>query len=127
MEKERTFILIKPDAIERRLTNIIHNELFQKGLKLSADYEILLTRENMLKWRNWPSYDEEFWLHVELMISSNVIVEIWEGKCAVSIALETKRYIRSEYAESRVRNILHCSDNISEAEEEILLFSSFKE
>ncbi|CAD25514.1 NUCLEOSIDE DIPHOSPHATASE KINASE A [Encephalitozoon cuniculi GB-M1] len=129
---ERTFIMIKPDAIKRRLISRIIQRFEEKGLYLAASKCVIPKREVLETHYSHLSSMPFFSEMVEDMMSGMVLAMVWVGKDAVSIGRkligETNPQaasvgtIRGDYGVSTGKNIIHGSDCVENAEKEIKLW-----
>ncbi len=133
--KERTLILIKPDAMERGLAGEIITRFEKKGLKIvgmkmiKLDDEIL--NEHYSHLRDKPFFGEI----VNYMKSTPIIAMVLEGEGAIEIVRKivgaTRPWeaepgtIRGDMAIGLPGNLIHASDSPETAEVEIKRF--FKE
>lgn len=166
---ERTFVILKPDTIQRSLVGEIINRLERTGLKLVA---AKMTRASESKLMEHYGKDDAWYLEkgekrvrlmkeagkpvddnrapieygkdiirgvVRYMQASPVVAMVWEGNQAVAVVRKLVGTtdptasdvgtIRGDYqldsyglsdAEQRgIRNLIHCSDQASEAQREI--------
>ena len=131
---ERSLVLIKPDAIQRRLTGTIITRLEKEGLKVVALK--MLHLDKALAQRHYAVHsDKPFFDSLVNYISSTPIIAIvFEGKSAVDVARKTMGAtdpakadagtIRGDLGLDIERNTVHGSDSVDTAEEEIKLFFS---
>jgi len=131
---ERSLVLIKPDAIQRGLAGTIISRLEKQGLKLMAIKMLQLDRA--LAKRHYAIHkDKPFFESLVNYISSAPIVAIvFEGKRAVEVIRKTMGAtdpakaeagtIRGDFGLDIGRNLVHGSDSVETAEEEIKLFFS---
>ena len=131
---ERSLVLIKPDAIQRGLAGTIISRLEKQGLKLMAIKMLQLDRA--LAKRHYAIHkDKPFFESLVNYISSAPIVAIvFEGKRAVEVIRKTMGAtdpakadagtIRCDFGLDIGRNLVHGSDSVETAEEEIKLFFS---
>lgn len=134
---ERSLVLIKPDAVQRKLTGTIISRLEGLGLKLVALKMLHLDKE--LAQQHYAVHrDKPFFNNLVNYISSSPIIAIvFEGKGAVEIirkamgatdpAKAEARTIRADFGLDIERNTVHGSDSIKTAEEEIKLFFADEE
>jgi nucleoside-diphosphate kinase len=170
MIKERTFVIIKPDAVQRNLIGDIISRIERTGLKIIA-LKMVVANEDTL-WKHYNKDDAWFLekgniaiesrklqalpvekeaieygkdilrANIEFMTSGPVIAFVIQGNQAVGIVKKIVGgtepltsdvgTIRGDYtidtyslanSSSRaVRNLIHCSDKVSEAEREISLW-----
>ncbi|MGI6450634.1 MAG: nucleoside-diphosphate kinase [Desulfitobacteriia bacterium] len=129
---ERTFLLLKPDAVQRGLIGEIIARLEKKGLKLVALKMLMVDRalaEEHYREHRGKSFFEPT---VQYIMSSPVIAMVWEGKNAVALARvmmgatnpanADPGSIRGSYALDISRNVIHGSDSLESAEREIALY-----
>ena len=132
MARERTLIIIKPDAIQRNLLGEIIKRFEQKGLKIIG---LKMTELGDVLLENHYAHlkDKPFFESLKkYMKSSPVIVMALSGFNAVSatrlIVGPTRGYeadagsIRGDFSISGQANIVHASDSVENAEEEIKRF-----
>jgi nucleoside-diphosphate kinase len=171
--QERTFVIIKPDTVQRSLIGEVIKRFEQTGLKCTAMKMFVPEEEPLIK--HYNKSDEWFLKKgtnvindlmaqglpidkepmeygkdiirtiVKYMTAAPVIAMVWEGNQAVAVvtkivgttepATSDVGTLRGDYTidsyghasfENRaVRNLVHCSDAVSEAEREIAIW--FKE
>lgn len=170
MIKEKTLVIIKPDAVQRNLIGDIVSRIERTGLKIVA-LKMIIAGEDAL-WKHYNKDDAWFIAkgtiaiesrktqglsvekeaieygrdilraNIEFMTSGPVIAFIVQGNQSVGIVKKIVGgtepltsdvgTIRGDYtvdtyslanSSSRaVRNLIHCSDKVSEAEREISLW-----
>lgn len=134
---QRTLIIIKPDALQRSIVGEIITRFEKKGLKLIANKMVTLTAE-VLKEHYAHLVDKPFFPGVEsFMMSSPVILQIWEGyecieavrkMCGVTNSREAEPgSIRGDMSCSYGSNLIHASDSPEAADAEVKLFFSADE
>src|ERR1700678_4282488 len=83
MAIERTFSIIKPDAIARHIGGAINAMIEQSGLRIVAQRRVRITREQAETFyavhRARPFFGEL----VDFMVSGPVVVQVLEGENAV--------------------------------------------
>lgn len=130
--RQRSLIILKPDALERGLTGEITRRLEQKALKLIATKMIRLD-EKILRDHYAHLVDKAFFPGiVKFMMSAPVVVQIWEGFKAVDVirllcGVTNSREalpgtIRGDLSSSYGSNVIHASDSAETAEGEIKRF-----
>src|ERR1700724_2570903 len=119
MAIERTFSIIKPDAVARNLTGAINAMIEQAGLRIVAQRRVRITREQAQTFyavhRERPFFGEL----VDFMISGPVVVQVLEGDNAIAKyrdvmgatdpAKAAPGTIRKELAKSIGENSVHGS------------------
>jgi nucleoside-diphosphate kinase len=166
-KKERTLVILKPDAVQRGLVGEIIRRMENTGLKLVALKFMMATEDQI--WKHYNKDDEWFTKKgqrtvaerqaaglpiekeaieygkeivrglVKFMTCGPIVPMIWEGNQAVGIVKKIVGStepltsdggtIRGDYTldsyelssiDSRaVRNLVHCSDPVADAEREI--------
>lgn len=129
---EQTFLMVKPDGVQRRLVGEIIRRFENKGLTLAGLKMLTPTRElaeaHYGVHRGKPFFDGV----VGFIASGPVVAMIWEGDDAVALcrkmmgatkpADSTPGTIRGDYANSIEQNLIHGSDSAESAGEEIKLW-----
>ncbi|MCM1565053.1 MAG: nucleoside-diphosphate kinase [Dehalobacter sp. 4CP] len=134
---ERTFLMLKPDAIQRGLVGEVIGRFEKKGFKLVGLKLIQVDRalaEEHYKEHKGKGFFEPT---VQYIMSSPVVAMVWEGKNVVAIAREmmgatnpanaNPGSIRGAYAMDISRNVIHGSDSVESAEREISLYFKLAE
>ena len=137
MAVERTLILIKPDAVERRLSGEILARFERRGFTVRALKLLQVTRElgeeHYAEHREKPFFGEL----VEFITSTPTIALVLEGEGAIATARSTigatnpansaPGTLRGDFALSMPNNLVHGSDSPESAEREIALWFSSDE
>lgn len=130
--REQTLVLIKPDAIQRGLLGQITVRFELKGLKL-VGMKMMSLDEAVLREHYAHIADKPFFPGVaKFMQSTPVIVMCWEGLEVVDTVRKitgiTKAReaeagsIRGDFAMSVACNVIHASDTVENAEQEVKRF-----
>ena len=137
MEEERTLSIIKPDATKRSITGKINNLIEEAGLRITAQKRILLTEKDAKEFYAVHADKPFFEDLVNFMVSGPVVVQVLEGKDAISVyrnvmgSTNPKNAdagtIRAKYAESIEANSVHGSDSKQNASKEINFFFKLNE
>ena len=132
MKKERTFVMIKPDAVQRGLVGDIIHRFEQKGIKLVALKLVTVSRELAEKHYGVHKGKPFFEPTVEYIISSPVVAMVLEGNNAIEMVRHMMGKtdpqkaeigtIRGDFGQFIGRNIVHGSDSKENAEFEINLW-----
>ncbi|MDQ7090634.1 MAG: nucleoside-diphosphate kinase [Methylococcales bacterium] len=134
MALERTFSIIKPDAVAKNVIGQIYSRFEAKGLRIVAAKMIQLTQAQAegfyAEHKERPFFNDL----VSFMISGPVIMQVLEGEGAVLAnrdimgATNPKEAdagtIRADFAESIDENAVHGSDATETAAREISYFFS---
>mmetsp|Transcript_18117 Transcript_18117/g.54561 ORF Transcript_18117/g.54561 Transcript_18117/m.54561 type:complete len:157 (+) Transcript_18117:139-609(+) len=134
-QSERSFIMIKPDGVQRNLVGEVIKRFEQKGFKLVGLKLMSVPRELAEEHYGDLSTKPFFPSLVNFIISSPVVAMVWEGQGVVKTGRkmlgETKPSesapgtIRGDFCVDIGRNIIHGSDSVESANKEIGLW--FKE
>merc|ERR1712012_344413 len=130
--RERTFIMLKPDAVQRGLVGEIIKRFEQKGFKLVA-MKMMHASEELLKEHYADLSSKGFFPGlVKYMNSGPVVPMVWEGLNVVKTgrvilgetnpAASLPGTIRGDYCIQVGRNICHGSDAPESAAKEIALW-----
>ena len=134
MALERTFVMVKPDGVSRRLVGEVVSRFETKGLTLEAMRLLLIDGE--LAGRHYAEHREKpfFGDLVEFITSGPVVAMRWSGESAVSVARTLMGptdpagappgTIRGDYGLEITENIVHGSDSLESASRELDLFFS---
>lgn len=132
---ERTFLMVKPDGVQRNLIGEIVGRFEKKGFQLVGSKLMQITPE--LAAEHYGEHKERpfFGELVEFITSGPVFAMVWEGENVISVgrlmtgATNPKESapgtIRGDFAVTVGKNIIHGSDSADSAVREIGLF--FKE
>ena len=134
---ERTFIMIKPDGVQRGLVGEIIKRFEQKGFKLVA---MKLTQASVAHLEeHYADLSKKAFFGglVKYMASGPVCAMVWEGLNAVKTgrvmlgetvpANSLPGTIRGDFAVEVGRNICHGSDAVESAQKEIALWFKAEE
>ncbi|AMA08587.1 MULTISPECIES: nucleoside-diphosphate kinase [Cyanophyceae] len=134
---ERTFVMVKPDGVQRGLVGDVIRRFEAKGFKLVGLKLVSVSRE--LAEQHYGVHRERpfFGSLVEFIISAPVVAMVWEGKGAIAAArkiigatnpLEAEPgTIRGDFGVDIGRNLIHGSDGPDTAASEIALWFSESE
>ncbi len=129
---ERTYIMLKPDAVRRGLVGEIISRIEKKGYKI-ADMKMFSLSESILKEHYAHIADRPFFPEVvEYMTSGPVVGMIIEGENAIKgmrLFMGPTKYldapagtIRGDYSCNDRENLIHGSDSPETAAIEIKRF-----
>ncbi|PSJ40197.1 nucleoside-diphosphate kinase [Zobellella endophytica] len=137
MALERTFSIIKPDAVAKNLIGAIYQRFEAAGLKIVASKMVHLSREQAEGFYAEHSERPFFKALVGFMTSGPVMVQVLEGEDAVRRNREIMGAtnpadalagtLRADYANSIDENAVHGSDAPASAAREIAYFFSDEE
>ena len=129
---ERTYVMLKPDALRRSLVGTIIDRIERKGYQIDDIKKMMLSeaqlKEHYAHIAHLPFFPEI----VEFMTSGPVIAMVVSGDNAVAgirkIMGATKfedalaGTIRGDYASNTQENLIHGSDSVESAQIEIARF-----
>ncbi len=130
--RERTFLMVKPDGVQRALVGNVISRMENKGLKLVAMKMMQVSRElasrHYREHEGKPFYDGL----IEFITSAPVVAMIWEGNEVIEMtrtlvgATDPKKAapgtMRGDLAVFTGKNMVHASDSLESATREIDLF-----
>ncbi|KYK30565.1 MAG: nucleoside-diphosphate kinase [Thermoplasmatales archaeon SG8-52-3] len=132
MKNQRTFVMIKPDGVQRGLIGEIINRFEKKGLKIVAMKFVSVSKK--LAERHYGIHKGKpfFQPTVDYITSSPVVAIVFEGIDAINMVRNmmgktnpqdaAMGTIRGDYGQFIGRNIVHGSDGPDTAEFEINLW-----
>ncbi len=129
---EKTFLMIKPDGVQRQLIGEIVGRFESKGLQLVAakliTIPVELAEQHYGEHKGKQFYDRL----VQFITSGPVFAMVWEGENVVELTRKMMGKtnpkdaepgtIRGDYCMFVSKNIIHGSDSIESAQREINLF-----
>lgn len=129
---EQTLVIIKPDGLTRRLTGRIIQRFEDKQLQISQIKKTSLTKTQLYDHYKHLTEQSFFPRLLDYMLEGPVVLMVIEGENAV---LQTRKIVgvtdpmeaemgslRGDYGVNKTRNLIHASDSIDSAEEEIARF-----
>ena len=168
--QERTFVILKPDTVQRSLMGEVIKRFEQTGLKCAAMKMFVADEDRLFQHYNkddaWFTEKGERIIsdlkeqgrevtkdaieygkdiiraNAKYMSASPVVAMIWEGNQAVAVIKKivgstepatsdvgtirgdytVDSYSHASFEDRAVRNLIHCSDMVDEAEREIALW-----
>ncbi|MBB6635386.1 nucleoside-diphosphate kinase [Cohnella thailandensis] len=129
---ERTYLMVKPDGVQRGLIGEIVGRLERKGLTLIGAKLMLVTEEQAK--RHYAEHEgKDFYDRLMTFITSGpVFAMAWQGDQAVAAARQiigktngleaAPGTIRGDYALHTNYNLIHGSDSAESAERELGIF-----
>ncbi len=130
--KQRTLVLLKPDAVNRRLMGEIISRFEKKGLKIVAMKMLWMSRERAEKHyevhKDKPFYESL----IDYITSGPIVAMVLEGDRAIEVVRKMMGKtngieaepgtIRGDFAMSIQNNLVHGSDSEESAKREIPIF-----
>jgi nucleoside-diphosphate kinase len=134
---EKTFLMVKPDGVQRNLVGEVVNRFERKGFKLVGAKLMQISDE--LASEHYGEHKERpfFGELVDFITSGPVFAMVWEGENVIKTAREmmgktnpaeaAPGTIRGDFGVTVGKNVIHGSDSPESAEREINLFFDQKE
>ena len=129
---ERTYIMVKPDGVARRLSGEIIRRFENRGLRLVGLKMVVPTRETAEAHYAVHSDKPFFGELVDFVTSGPVVVMVWEGNDAIALCRQmigatkpinaTPGTIRGDYTCDMMSNLIHGSDAPETAAQEMALW-----
>jgi nucleoside-diphosphate kinase len=129
---QKTLVIIKPDAVQRRLIGKIISRFEEKGLEIIGLKTTVISEE--LARKNYSVHEgrDFFEKLIQYITAGPVVIMVLRGKNAIGVTRmlmgSTFGYeaapgtIRGDYAISKRFNLLHGSDSVESAKREIAIF-----
>lgn len=129
---ERTFVMIKPGAVQRELVGEIISRFEKKGVKIVALKLMRMTRE-MAEKHYSEHVGKDFFENLIVTITAGpIIAMVMEGQNVIEIVRKMAGAtrpkdampgtIRGDYVLDTGKNVIHTSDGAESAKREISLF-----
>ena len=129
---EQTFVLVKPDGVQRGLIGEVIARLERRGLRLAAAKFMWVSRElaeaHYAIHKGKPFYDSL----IAYITSAPVMAMVWEGPNAVAAVRQTMGAtrpteaapgtIRHDFGLEIGRNLTHASDSPENGQKEVALW-----
>ena len=129
---EQTLSIVKPDAVERNLENLIKSFLKKKNLKILKSKKVHITKEEAAEFYKVHQTKPFYQNLCNYLSSGPIVVMILEGEEAISKNRQlmgatdplkaTKGTLRKKYGISIDKNSIHGSDSKENAKIEIDFF-----
>ena len=134
---EKTFVMVKPDGVQRGIVGQVIQKFESKGLKLVAAKFMKINEELAAKHYGEHIGKPFYEPLVKFITSGPVLAMVWEGEGSITtvrtVVGKTNPAdaglgtIRGDFGMCTGRNIIHASDSPTSAEREINLFFSENE
>lgn len=134
---EKSFLMVKPDGVQRNLVGEIVSRFEKKGFKLVGAKLMQISKD--LAEEHYGEHKERpfFGELVEFITSGPVFAMVWEGEDVIKTARHMmgatnpseadSGTIRGDYGVTVGKNVIHGSDSKESAEREINLFFNERE
>ena len=132
MAIEQTFLMVKPDGVNRQVVGDIVDRFERRGFVMKGAKLMVIPAE--LAEKHYAEHSERpfFGELVEFITSGPIFAMVWEGENVIKLARtmmgatkpeeSNPGTIRGDYATTVSHNIIHGSDSLASAEREIGLF-----
>ncbi|TDI53704.1 MAG: nucleoside-diphosphate kinase [Acidobacteria bacterium] len=132
MATEDTFVMVKPDGVQRALVGEVIGRYERKGLMLTS--MSMLTIGNEMAKAHYAEHEEKPFFDelVTFITSGPVVAMVWSGESAVSVSRSligatnpadaVPGTIRGDLGLHLSQNIVHGSDSLDSAQREIGIF-----
>ncbi|MGY4794865.1 nucleoside-diphosphate kinase [Lysinibacillus fusiformis] len=132
MAIEQTFLMVKPDGVERQVIGDIVDRFERRGFVMKGAKLMVIPKD--LAEKHYAEHAERpfFGELVDFITSGPVFAMVWEGENVIKLARtmmgatkpeeSNPGTIRGDYATTVSHNIIHGSDSLASAEREIGLF-----
>ena len=134
---ERTYLMVKPDGVQRGLCGEIVTRFEKKGLKLVAMKLMVIPKATAEKHYGEHKGKKFYDSLISDITSGPVLAMVWEGENAVSVCRtmmgktnpqeSAPGTIRGDYGMQTGMNLIHGSDSPESAEREIGIFFKTEE
>lgn len=134
---EKTFLMVKPDGVQRQLVGEVVSRFERKGFQLVGAKLMSIPRE--LAEEHYGEHKERpfFGELVDFITSGPVFAMVWQGENVISTARQmmgstnpkdaAPGTIRGDFGLTVGKNVIHGSDSPESAEREISLFFKSEE
>lgn len=134
---ERTYVMVKPDGVQRGLVGEILSRFERRGYKLLA-LKLTSPSKSHLETHYADLSSKKFFPDlISYMLMGPVVAMVWQGTSVVSTGRKivgatnpldsAPGTIRGDFCIETGRNVIHASDSVENAEKEIKLWFSDSE
>ena len=134
---ERTFLMVKPDGVQRNLVGEVIRRFEVKGFTLVGLKLMNVSKELAQKHYDVHKDKSFFTGLIQFITSGPVVAMVWEGEGVIASARKIigatnplnaePGTIRGDYGVTVGRNLIHGSDALETAQQEISLWFNEKE
>ncbi len=129
---EKTFIMVKPDGLRRRLAGEVIKRLENKGFHLLEARVLTLSREMAAEHYKEHQGQDFYAGLIKHITSGPVLAMVWQAPDAIEVARLLVGHrnplkaaagtIRGDFASISAENLVHAADSSEAADREIKLF-----
>ncbi|TRZ37734.1 nucleoside-diphosphate kinase [Niallia circulans] len=134
---EKTFLMVKPDGVQRNLIGKIVERFESKGFQL-VGAKLMVVSQDLAKQHYQEHVDKPFFMElVDFITSGPVFAMVWSGEDVVTKARAmmgktnpldaAPGTIRGDFGVVMRKNVIHGSDSVDSAAREIGLFFNEEE
>jgi len=134
---EKTFIMVKPDGVQRVLVGEVIKRFEQKGLKL-VGLKLMMVSKDLASKHYGVHLGKPFYEDLlEFIMSGPVVAMVWEADNAVYIGRKLvgptrpneaePGTIRGDFCINTQFNVIHASDTVENARKEIAFYFNQEE
>jgi nucleoside-diphosphate kinase len=130
--QERSYVMIKPDGVQRGLVGAIIKRFETKGFKLLALKMVSPSKTHLESHYEDLKSKKFFPDLISYMLLGPVVAMVWQGRSVVATGRKmlgatnpldsAPGTIRGDFCIETGRNIIHASDSVESAEKEIKLW-----
>lgn len=134
---EKSFVMIKPDGVQRELIGEIIGRFEKKGVKIIGLKLMILSKEKAEKHYECHKGKNFFDDLIKFIISGPVVAMVFEGENVIEIvrkmagatdpANANPGTIRGDFVLDMGQNVIHTSDSLENAKREIEIFFNEEE
>jgi nucleoside diphosphate kinase len=121
--KERSLVVIKPDAVLDEKKDEIKSFLISKGVAIIQEKNLWFMPEILKAFYLCPIPKASFEKMVELYAKSFAILIVFEGEDAIAVGQEAKNFFRRKYNYGYYGSTIHAADNAEEYTREVNLLN----
>lgn len=126
--EERTFVMVKPDGVQRGLVGEVISRLERRGLRI-VEMRMMNPSKDLVEEHYAEHSGRSFYSNlVSFMTSGPVVASIWKGRGAVKTVRSmlgatdpveaVPGSIRGDLALDKTTNLVHASDSVASAQRE---------
>jgi len=122
MKKTCSLIMVKPDAIHRKLVEEIERKLNDDNLQIIKRKKVIINRKIIL--RLWPKIFRQITLEHSFNYLGGIPLPIWLicGPNAITVTLQVKAEMRELYCIDKLHTLFHCPDTEEDFVKEYEIF-----
>jgi len=119
---EQTLLIIKPDAVDRRLVGEILHWVESCGFKILKRTRIKISKQKAQKLYEFHKGKDFYGRLVDCISSGESMVALLEREDAIDRLRVLILLIRNKWSVSQMRNSVHASDSLESFQHEVKIF-----